>query len=527
MVESADPCKINGGRSHSRAYRCIRLHRTAPAGGEQSLFNERVLMNTDRIVFAATALHRWPTASIVIVAALIASLVPIPSQALMVGVTPNSVPDTSLDPLSATYNSHWGGAGKGPTGWANAGKNGSLNGVYIGDSWILTAHHTGVNEFYSFNGPAIQPIPGSDYQIPNVPGSGLAPGADLRLYRIAGVPSGMSPITIASQPPLLNGQTGGEVVFMGNGLLCASTESRFNIDTSTNPDTWTDVTTNPGPPPGDKRGYWPDNVGKRWGTNRIEDDQTVFGISENDPNHTVNVNNSSISYVTLYNQTGGTPYETQAVGGDSGGGVFFNRNQGTQLPPQWELAGITINNFIFDGQSTGSFNPGNSLAVYGNAVAFVDLSSYYSQVMSYINTHQDYSLVADLNLDGVAGTPADISAFVAGWGCGTSARPDCLGTGQGSVISWMNGDLTHDGKTDVTDFLRMRSGLNAGAGARTDRAHERLHLRQHPRAIDCDVSCWPRHPLRIACPLPPPAACRLADSAALDLSLRAMPRQVS
>jgi hypothetical protein len=138
--------------------------------------------------------------------------------------------------------------------------------------------------------------------------------------------------------------------------------------------------------------------------------------------------------------------------------VFHKRNG------VWELAGITANIFTFDGQNATAAvyrdTPFSSPPVFstGDASAFVDLSSYYSQIMSIINAHQDYSSVGDLNLDGTSGTAADISAFVAGWGYNN-------GTGAGTITSWKNGDLTHDGKTDVNDFLRFRSGLSAGAGA--------------------------------------------------------------
>jgi hypothetical protein len=63
-----------------------------------------------------------------------------------------------------------------------------------------------------------------------------------------------------------------------------------------------------------------------------------------------------------------------------------------------------------------------------------------------------------LTLDGVAGAADDIAAFVAGWRYNN-------GLGSGTITSWKNGDLTHDGKTDVADFLRMRTGLSAAAGA--------------------------------------------------------------
>jgi hypothetical protein len=363
----------------------------------------------------------------------------------MVGVTPNVVPATTVNPAS------YPGWTQGDPGWANVGQNGSLNGVYIGDGWVLTAAHTGISNMQFDTGGPIAPIPGQDFQITNAAGSGLNPVADLRLFRISAEPSGVKQITIAQQAPLLNGQPGGEVMFIGTGPRRSAAESHFSVNTATDPDTWMQVASG-----GTFSGYFPNGGGKSWGTNNVANDNIL--PNEGDANFTYNVNDSSISYLVSYDQSGGTQFEAQAVGGDSGGAVFFNRNQGTAQPPQWELVGITINNFLFDGQSTSTFNPSNGLAVYGNATAFVDLSSYYTQITSTIAAHQDYSSVGDINLDGVAGTPADLAAFVAGWRSNN-------GKGAGTLASWKNGDVTHDGKTDVNDFLRLRSSLNAASGA--------------------------------------------------------------
>ena len=80
-----------------------------------------------------------------------------------------------------------------------------------------------------------------------------------------------------------------------------------------------------------------------------------------------------------------------------------------------------------------------------------------SDIMSQLS---DYSIMGDVNLDGVVtgnGTgPAisdDVTAFVAGWNYNN-------GTGTGTVTSWKHGDLNRDGRTDVADFLKLRSGLN-------------------------------------------------------------------
>lgn len=376
-----------------------------------------------------------------LVAAMVVAAICMPARAVMVGVTPNVVPDTSVNPAS------YPGWTQGDPGWANAAHLTFANGVYIGDSWILTAYHVGTPDLSFEPGPSFQPIPNQNFQVTNpaTPPEGLvvSGGPDLRLIRINGDP-GLPSVTIASQSLA----QGNEVVDMSFGYLRAAAESSFTVNKATNPWTWTQV----GSCGGSNcfRGYFADNVGKRWGTNQIENaDQVLNGSSGK--LRTV-VNGSTIAYLTTYDQGSSNPYEFQVVAGDSGSGVFNKRNG------QWELAGIVLANYTFSGQSTATFNSGNALAVYGNASAFADLSSYRTQILSIINAHQDYSLVGDLNLDGVAGGADDLAAFVAGWRYNN-------GTGTGTITSWKNGDVTHDGKTDVNDFLRFRSGLSAGAGA--------------------------------------------------------------
>jgi hypothetical protein len=386
------------------------------------------------------------------------------ADALMVGATPGvwtdgnhpvgatQVGDASVNP--ATPGSGWTG---GDPGWANvAWTTANLNAVYIGDGWMLSAYHTGVNptKFIESN-QTLNPIPGQDFPVLSF--------VDLRLYRINGDPTLLSPtikpITIASQPLAVNDQ----VMFIANGVTRDATEFHWTVNTSTDPDTWTQVGSCSGS--NCYHGYGVANYGKRWGTNVVVDDRAVFGTSENDADITVNVNGNTISNLTQYSKQtapcGTNCFEAQVVSGDSGSGVFHKRNG------VWELAGITANLFSFDGQNATAAvyrdspfqQPGISPPLYstGDASAFVDLSSYYSAITSIISAHQDYSSVGDLDLDGTPGTAADIAAFVAGWRSNN-------GTGSGTITSWKSGDVTHDGKTDVNDFLRFRSGLSAGAG---------------------------------------------------------------
>lgn len=355
----------------------------------------------------------------------------------------------------ATPGSGWT---QGDPGWANVAHTAfNSNAVYIGDGWMLSAFHTGVADTtFIESGQTLNPIPGQDFPISNI---------DLRLYRINGDPTLLSPtikpVTIASQPLAVNDQ----VMFIANGLYRDPTEFHWNVTpvAGDNNDIWTEVPSCSGG--SCYHGYGSAGYGKRWGTNNVVDDQTLFGTSENDANITIAVNGTSIANLTQYaKQTapcGSNCFKAQVISGDSGSGVFYKRNG------VWELAGITINMYSFDGQNTTTAVykdiPFQSPPIYntGDASAFVDLSSYYSQIMSIIGANQDYSLVGDVNLDGTPGTAADISAFVAGWSYNN-------GTGTGTITSWKNGDLTHDGKTDVNDFLRFRSGLSAGAGAQLE-----------------------------------------------------------
>jgi hypothetical protein len=397
----------------------------------------------------------------------------------MVGVTPNDVPNTSGNPATTP------GWLNGDPGWANEiqlgyrQQNGQIwylsNGVYLGDGWVLTAYHVGVPARIQFDsGTAFDTIPNQNYLINNPPANqcGICSDSrltistpDLRLIRINGdpaltdstiksivPPTPQQQFTISSQPLNLNDQ----VVIMGWGQLRSPTLSYFSVNKSTSPWTWTTVTSCSGP--NCYSGYYSNGAGKAWGTNRIASSDSVLG--ENDGNLQTIVSNSTISYVTTYDQNSSDPFEALGVGGDSGSGVFFKRNG------QWQLAGIVNAKYNYSGQSP-QFDSSNTLAVFGNANAFVDLATYNSpsgsKIMEVINAHQDYSLVADIDLDGVAGTAADVAAFVAGWHYNN-------GAGMGTITSWKNGDIggplgVRDGITDVHDFLRMRTGLSAGAGA--------------------------------------------------------------
>jgi len=358
------------------------------------------------------------------------------------------------------------GAGNDP-GWKYVA-NGGRNYVYLGNGWALSAFHIGVpvsDEVLSFNGGSFNVISNQTYIVKNQPGSGLTTDTDLRLIRINGDP-GLAPIRIATQQLFESTTVGAQrdVVIIGNGNTRQASQTQWNVTpvSGANNDIWTEV-----PSGGQYVGYkadWTVDRVKRWGTNRIADEDPLFGNNDNDFRGDLQLSlgvgvRDVMSMVTMFDSpaSGGLTNEAQAISGDSGSSVFHKLNG------QWELAGIVNAVYsAFDNQATSN-------AVYGNYTTFADLS-YYNQnysgsISNIMNSHPYNSLSGDINLDGVVqgdGTGPlasdDVSAFVAGWMSDN-------GAGTGSYGSWLKGDLSGDGKTNIADFFLLRSALNsAGAG---------------------------------------------------------------
>jgi hypothetical protein len=311
---------------------------------------------------------------------------------------------------------------------------------------------------------------------------------DLQLFRISEDP-GLPAATIASDPlpSQFTRSSAPAVKVVGRGRGRVAAETHWDV-TGTSPNlVWTQTTG-----PGTHQGYFRDNNSqKRFGTNRLADIHPNFNGDPGDggatnftqdpnklfePNEVVSdttgvfaletpdgITRDIISMITVYDRQtgiGATSLEAQAISGNSGSGLFYNR--GTAANPEWELVGIAHAISTFEDQ------PANT-AVYGNATLFSDLSyyneNYPGSLFDIINSHRDYSYMGDVNLNGtVAGTGTgstatdDVAAFVAGWGSDN-------GTGVGNVDSWKKGDLNRDGKTDVHDFLKLRSALNGEVSA--------------------------------------------------------------
>lgn len=355
-------------------------------------------------------------------------------------------------------------------GW-NYVTTGGRNMVYLGDGWVLTAFHVGVptpSEVLSINGGSFNVISNQAFVVKNQPGQGLTTDTDLRMFRINGDP-GLTPINIASDPitestPIAQRQ----VVIIGNGPTRQAAQTHWNVTqvAGNANDIWTEVTP---PPNGMYIGYksmQPADNTKRWGTNQIADEDSLFGTNDNDLRGnlqlTLGVGNRNImSMVTQFDASGLTN-EAQVVAGDSGSSVFYKRNG------VWELIGIVNAQLTGiqgpNGQYLDAQNTAN--AVYGNYSTFADLSYYRSDILNIMSTNPNYSVLGDINLDGVVtgtttaagGATGDLAAFVAGWGYNN-------GTGAGTVTSWKKGDLNRDGKTDYLDFVLLRTAFNPAGGA--------------------------------------------------------------
>ena len=358
-------------------------------------------------------------------------------------------------------------------GW-NYVTTGGRNMVYLGNGWILSAFHVGApspTESLVFNGSSFNVIGSQGYVVKNTLGQGLTTDTDLRMFRINGDP-GLPAIRIASQQLFETAEPSTptqEVVIIGNGPTRQLLTTKWNVtQNSAGADSWTEAVN--GSYEGYKSVQPSDNV-KRWGTNRIADEDCLFGSGSCTPNSdnneggddnlrgvlklTLGVGQRDIESMVTRFDANGLANEAQVVAGDSGSGVFYKRNGAWELIGivNSQLTGIRVNNQFLDGQSTLN-------AVYGNFTSFADLTYYRSNVVQMMDT-----LRADVNLDGVltggiaGGIPTgDIAAFVAGWGYNN-------GTGAGNTQSWISGDLNSDGKTNYLDFVIMRAALNtAGIG---------------------------------------------------------------
>ena len=280
--------------------------------------------------------------------------------------------------------------------WNNVGITNGGSAVYIGDRWVLTARHVAaaptVVEFPGIG--TYQPLDDSWIPIENSDPS-LTEFTDLVLFRLQEDP-GLPPIPITSQTPAV----GTEVYLVGNGRNREDEITYWETDITPVKNIWTETDE----ANADFAGYKTlDSKTKRWGTSLIEDDEQLYFEFDSGHTTTVPVNGLDVVFlITEFDMAGysnssvlnansefETAFESQAVFGDSGGGLFL-QNEGT-----WELAGIINAVDGYSGQEKSGGPSGVFNALFGAKTLSANLADYREAILS----HSEYQ-IGDFDSDG-------------------------------------------------------------------------------------------------------------------------------
>lgn len=254
-------------------------------------------------------------------------------------------------------------------GFANVGQLLGASMVYIRNGWVLSASHV-VSESslpgtVSFNGMSYGTNSATFVRLTNNGVPGLSEFTDLVMFQLTSWDA-LSEVQVASSTPSLLTS----VVMAGAGRDRETTLTSWDVNTAPDPDVWTEVSP---PPPADREGYQTVNSRTlRWGTNTIDSNGDVVDAGHGDV----------ISFTTDFDESAGTS-ESQAVVGDSGGGVFAKNLLG-----DWELVGMMHAVSTFSGQPGG----GNT-AVFGNQTYSADLSFYSDQINSNSNIPEPSAMI--------------------------------------------------------------------------------------------------------------------------------------
>ncbi len=280
--------------------------------------------------------------------------------------------------------------------WDNVGITNGGSAVYLGDRWVLTARHVaGAPTTVEFPGiGTFPPLADSWIPIENSDPS-LTEFTDLVLFRLQDNP-GLPSIPIASETPAV----GTEVYVVGNGRDREDEITYWNADITPVRNDWTetdDVNA-------EYAGYKTlSTKTKRWGTSLIEDDEQLYFEFDSGHTRTWPVNGLDVVFlITEFDKEGysnsvvlnsdsspETEFESQAVFGDSGGGLFV-QNDGV-----WELAGI-IN--AVDGYS-GQEEPGGPSGVFNALFGAKTLSANLADYRDTIISHSGFP-AGDFDSDG-------------------------------------------------------------------------------------------------------------------------------
>ncbi len=229
-------------------------------------------------------------------------------------------------------------------------------GVYLGNGWVLTARHINpkrvvVNGQTLLREEAIDDI----YTFKD---------AELKLLHLTDEPD-LPSMPIASSTPT----TGTEVVMIGAGFLAQDHMTGWHVDQSTNPWTWTEVSS---PQQANMAGVLTTQPMQRkmsWGTNRMS------AVIQNPKMGDMLVTDFS------GNPAERTAFEAQAVSRDSGGALFVQGADG------WEVAGImaTVAR-LYPGQPGVGVPEGLKENIigsgcFGNLTLSVNLASYRAKIL--------------------------------------------------------------------------------------------------------------------------------------------------
>lgn len=224
----------------------------------------------------------------------------------------------------------------------------NLSVIYLGWRWVLTANHVH-EEPVTFFGNVYLPEPGPGIRLDG-PDPSIQP--DLLVYRLQQAPP-LPVLPLSSTPVAVND----EVHCIGHG---------WNREADL---TYWDVLWNETIAPGIYRGY-KKATGRsvRWGRNEV----TEADFDQELENGSGTVVSVTRSFATVFDETGGSVDESQAVSGDSGGGCFAKRGG------EWELVGLTYARSLLVGQD-------QNWAVFGNESLAADVAYYRPQILSIIS----------------------------------------------------------------------------------------------------------------------------------------------
>lgn len=264
-------------------------------------------------------------------------------------LVPAPAPGVIIDTLTGTGNTT---APADNPGWANVGIVNNGSAVYLGNRWVMTATHVWTGST-TFSGTTYQNVPGSEITLSNNGTPGQTPFTDLVLYQLATDP-GLPTLSIASATPAI----GAPVTMIGAGRDRGAF-TQWNVNTATNPWTWTVTGSN-----GNAAGYeWGATRTMRWGTNNAG--------ARGWATYTIDTPKSAYGFATDFTFSQAFSDEAQAAPGDSGGAIF-HKNGST-----WELAGIMLVTDAYSGQPGGT-------AVFGNQTFSADLAYYRPQIMAVV-----------------------------------------------------------------------------------------------------------------------------------------------